>query len=320
MTNIRAINAFSGLPILRDPTLAHPFMHVQYQEPSGTISQEVITAPTVERFLNTILTNKISGSSLSQNLVTLPAGEYFVEGSGVSRRTNATTNAQTLLKDSSDNILLVSPNIGNAGSSPISVDLRPVVSGRISLTATTQVKLVTYSNDVTTAGTAVGSGANEVYTELKIWQIDAVQTNPMVYQPLNQPITGAYTTGNIFGGELVYISDSQFSVNPISCMSDDLTTELVIDSTTTQTISVPTINTIYNVFVVRYTGGTFGVEMDTDINGATLPGIVTHKRWLGFVRTNAGGDISAFHMIGDQLIFETNADQIVVPASMSTSW
>jgi len=62
---------------------------------------------------------------------------------------------------------------------------------------------------------------------------------------------------------------------------------------------------------VKYTGDTYGIEYDTDIEGANLPGTVVAQRWLGFVRTNSSGDICHFTMQGDMLMWSKSTDNVL---------
>lgn len=136
-----------------------------------------------------------------------------------------------------------------------------------------------------------------------VWQEDAVVQAPVTHQPTNQAVTGVYVTGGVFGGELVYNSTTTFDVNPVSCMSDDLSTAIAITSSTTGIAPGTTINEIYHVFAVRYNTATYGIETDTDVDGANLPGTVTAKRWLGFVLTDSSGDIYPFIQDKDSFRF-----------------
>jgi hypothetical protein len=99
---------------------------------------------------------------------------------------------------------------------------------------------------------------------------------------------------------------------------------LVATSTTLVDLGTPAINTIYNVFAVKNSDTSEEVLFDTDVNGAGLPGTVDHKRWLGFVRTNASGDICKFSMAGDRIVWhlgsETNLNSLITtPANCTTA-
>jgi hypothetical protein len=68
-------------------------------------------------------------------------------------------------------------------------------------------------------------------------------------------------------------------------------------------LGTPTLNTTYNVFIVRTDVGGYEIRTDTDVDGLNLTGI-THKRWLGFVRANSSGAIVPFIQNGDEMAFE----------------
>lgn len=277
-----------------------PLLHVQDQKPQGTSGGNMVSSTWTARDLNTVLTNDISGASLSSNVITLPAGEYYVEGAQL-----LNANSTHRLVHSAIYVDGLEVLRGPAGDVYRGVDITHTIAGRISLTSSSDVELYYYSNGAETNGLGVASDEGVgVFSDLRIWQLDAEKEYPRVYQPVNQPVTGAYVTGNIFGGELVYNDTTTVDVNPFSCMSDDLTTELAINATTNVDLGTPSINTTYHIFAVKYAGGTFGCEDDTDVNGATLPATVAYKRWLGFLRTDSSGNIEDFRMFGDEIEFK----------------
>ena len=70
---------------------------------------------------------------------------------------------------------------------------------------------------------------------------------------------------------------------------------------------------------MKYTGGTFGIEYDTDVDGANLTGI-TAQRWLGFVLTDSSGDICNFEMSGDSFFFKNATDGAIVSPNIPTTY
>jgi len=128
----------------------------------------------------------------------------------------------------------------------------------------------------------------------------------------DRPIAGAYVTGGIYGGELSYVDDSTFNVQSVSCMSDDLTMPLALVGPTLVDLGTPVLNTVYNVFIVRTDGATYEIRTDTDVDGVNLTGI-THKRWLGYVLSDASGNIIRFQMSGDMIVW--NDDSVNVGTS-----
>ena len=118
----------------------------------------------------------------------------------------------------------------------------------------------------------------------------------------NPPVEGAYVTGNIYGGELVYNDATSVNVKPFSCMDQTLTKALVKDTVTTVSLgsSLPA-NTIYHIFAVNTATGTT-CSFDTDIDGENLD---ENRRWLGFVYTDAAGEILDFYFYGNTILWKS---------------
>jgi hypothetical protein len=316
------------------PMVGKPMMHVQdqkaYNVDGGIFANDTWT----NRTLNTVIYNDIQGASLAGNDVLLPAGIYYVEGKSRFYVSAATAASSYLLGISINGS---APSVGSqglaeyAGNTAGYPELTPSVGCMITLSQSGTINLRYYSG--TGSSQSYGSGVSNstggvadtslpsIYSDLKIWKLDSDRIyNPKVYQPINQPVTGAYTVGNIYGGELNYVSATQFSVNAFSCYSDDNTTALFINSTTQVTITSPVLNTIYNVFAVKFNTGVFGILYDTDINGANLGGTVVAKRWLGPIFTNASAQIySGWIMKSDSITFIPN-QMIQITSTLTSSF
>jgi hypothetical protein len=269
--------------------LNKPFMHLQDQKPSGTSGGTSI-AGTQTRTLNTVLTNEISGASLAGNAVILPAGTYFIDavstvgwdmGGGVKLRLYNVTSSSYISEGIS------SWRFGEHG-----------LRTKISLSTTTTIEMRQYTSTAYANGLGVPSSQGiEVYTDLKIWQLDAVTQTPVIGNTSIYPIPGgAVVEGNMFGLEYARTGNNQVTIQPGICMDSRNTTLCTLASQ--QTLSLPAvINGIYNLFicndgVVRY---------DTDVNGSSL---AAYKiRWIGFVRNNASGVLVIFQMTKDLLMF-----------------
>jgi hypothetical protein len=136
-------------------------IHLQHQETSGTSSGSISSGYNT-RDLNTVILNTISGASLSSNLVTLPIGTYEIDGMG------GVGDDKTIgmIRDSLDITLL--SGINSQDRSRINI-----VRGRIVLSVTTSIKFVSwFSKGVADGfGKAIGSGRNEVYSDLFIKKI-----------------------------------------------------------------------------------------------------------------------------------------------------
>jgi hypothetical protein len=152
----------------------HPFLHVVDQKTSGTGGGTSLAASSQRRTLNTIRTNRITGASLASNIITLPAGTYYADGSapaaGIGRHRselyNETTPA-TLIGGTSEFTAV------NAGSGNVST--RAPFSGEFTLAGVTNVSMYHYT-ELAAASIGLGiaasiGGVSEVYSELKIWKL-----------------------------------------------------------------------------------------------------------------------------------------------------
>ena len=298
------------------PMVGKPMLHVQDQKTAGTAGGTSV-AGTQTRTLNTILVNDITGASLASNQFTLPAGEYWIEceapaytvGNHTIRLFNVTTSSVVY---------------GSSESAATIVTNRSFIRYRLSLSTSNTFYIQHYTAGAVTTnglGVPIGGSNTEVYTDVRVYKLDSDRVfNPKVFQPINQPVTGAYVTGGIWGGELNYVATNQFSVNAFSCMADDNATALFINSTTTVTITSPVLNTNYFVFAVKYNTSLYGIKYDTDVNGANLGASVVAKRRLGFVITNASAQIMPFIQAGDILDWTVGTNKPVLTASTTASY
>lgn len=275
-----------------------PLMHVRETDLTGDGGGPSIIGDN-HRILNDVITNEIQGASLSANTVILPAGVYYIKGHSPAWRTRYTL---TKILRASDDLEYLRSSMGFSGDAGTYATVTPVAEGVITLTESTAIKLILYGSAAYVNGLGVAEANATVMGEMYIWKLDAEKEYPRVHLPVNQAVTGAYVTGGIYGGELLYNSVSTVDIKAVSCMADDLTTPLAIDAVTNVSLGTPAINTIYHIFGVKETGGTFTCMHDTDINGAGLTGIVA-KRWLGFVLTDASGNIYNFVQKGDDSAF-----------------
>jgi len=272
-----------------------PMMHVQDQKANGTAGGAAIAGDN-DRDLNTTLVNEIAGATLINNEVTLAAGRYYIEADPSSYRSES---ARSFVKDSLGNILLQSPNVHNnlAGHGGATVPVR----GDITLLVETTIKVVTFNQtgDLNGLGRATNSTANtEVYTDLRIWQLDAIKTSPIIHDNKLYPLPGnTYVTGGMYGLEYSYTSANSITVDAGICY-DSLNTTLLTGSVSQVVAIGTTINQIYNLFLCD--DGL--VKTDTNVEGTTLlAGSVTALRWIGFVRTDSSGNICRFRMSVDTI-------------------
>lgn len=127
-----------------------PLLHVREEQPQGTISSTSATSGSwVQRTINVVKANDISGASLNSNNITLPAGTYEIDAD-VPIDMNGTTEtitSQSRLRDVTNNVavLLGMSMIQNEGASAGVVTnswaMNSRLKGRFILTATTVVSI-----------------------------------------------------------------------------------------------------------------------------------------------------------------------------------
>lgn len=158
-------------------TTGNPFgaqlLHVREEQSSGVASSTTVPSSSWATIaLNTVKTNEIASSSLSSNVVTLPAGTYhFCAISPPLREvTNTGFNAVTkvrLLNSGASTTIFVGPSITNSDrTAKGSVKLE----GRFTLSGSTQVAFQYYVVQGA-APTPASTGEVEVYAEMWIWKI-----------------------------------------------------------------------------------------------------------------------------------------------------
>ena len=111
-------------------------LHIQDQKPSGTNGGTLTASTWNKRTLNTILTNNITGSSLSNNAITLPAGTYYAEGFSVGTAVN---KHKVKLQNTSNNTVLL-----HGSSENDSVTSFSTVSGKFILASTSNLEMQHY--------------------------------------------------------------------------------------------------------------------------------------------------------------------------------
>ncbi|MBF57743.1 MAG: hypothetical protein CME80_08495 [Halomonas sp.] len=153
------------------PAFESALLHVVDEKVSGTSGG---TAPSSSTFfnrqLNTVRQNQIAGATLSANVITLPAGRYFISASAPAlsslphkiRIFNATA-ASVIFSGTSE-----------FAASSYQGQTRSFASGVASLAVPTDILVQHFFNrglDSGNLGQSTASGEPEVYTDLKIWRL-----------------------------------------------------------------------------------------------------------------------------------------------------
>lgn len=166
-------------------TTGNPFgaqlLHVREEQSIGTISQSATTNFTWNtQVLNTVKTNEISGASLASNVITLPAGTYFVHGKPspyyFSTVSGGVSKSRSRLRNTAAGSNLItgpsrSVGLGGAGFG-CTHDLISEVIGRFTLAGSTTIELQTYIYFTNACAASQGIGdSTESYAEVFIWKI-----------------------------------------------------------------------------------------------------------------------------------------------------
>jgi hypothetical protein len=146
-------------------------LHVRDEKSSGTGGGNSSASTDNERDLNTVVTNEITGASLSSNEITLPTGTYYISARIPAYRTGVFRGHLYNTADSSIEILGTSEKNGIFDDDSTA----GFITGRFTISAQKTFKIRHYTNDSTTAGTAFGQPVNdgraEVYTDVQIWKV-----------------------------------------------------------------------------------------------------------------------------------------------------
>jgi len=146
------------------------FLHIQDQKTTGTDGGTSAATTWNTRDLNTVVTNEISGASLSSNQITLPAGTYYIEASGPATRSQGTQLRLYNITDASTELLGQSAYSGSGDNT----NVHSLMCGRFTIADAKVFEVDQYT--ITTVGTlglgtASDSGSTEIYTDVKIWKV-----------------------------------------------------------------------------------------------------------------------------------------------------
>jgi len=144
--------------------------HVRDEKANNTAGGTATDGAFRTRTLNTVVTNEITGSSLSSNQITLPSGTYFIIASASAYSINRHKAKLRNITDSSDTIIGTTEWCYNTyeGSN------RSFVIGRFTIAAQKVFELqhsVGSTNSTTGFGLAANSGVIEVYSDVQIWKV-----------------------------------------------------------------------------------------------------------------------------------------------------
>ncbi len=146
-----------------------PFMHLQDQKPSGTAGGASTTSYST-RVLNTVLTNTISGASLSANQIILPAGTYYIDALAPAYAAGTNKAKLTNVTDGTD-LLQGTTALANSGNGGFSYSH---IFGYFTLSASKTI-IIQHRADVAQPTNGFGAGAaygdTNVYTNVNLWKV-----------------------------------------------------------------------------------------------------------------------------------------------------
>lgn len=162
---VAIVSASSGVLTTND------FLHIQDQRASTTSGGTFTAGSKTTRLLNTILTNTITGASLSSNQFTLPAGDYYIEASAPA----LSVDTHMCFIDNISDVVIELTGTSERALNANAHTTRSFVSGLISV-ASTKIYEVKHQCETTRATDGYGkatsfSTPHEVYTEIKVWKV-----------------------------------------------------------------------------------------------------------------------------------------------------
>ena len=147
-------------------------LHVRDEKSSGTEGGGFTSGSFQTRTLNTVMTNEISGASLSSNQIILPSGTYFINAFAPATFCNRHKAKLRNITDSSDTLIGTSEFSGSGNSDVVSNF--SFVIGRFTIASSKTFELQ-HRCEVTrgTNGFGVSSifSVVEVYTNVQIWKV-----------------------------------------------------------------------------------------------------------------------------------------------------
>ena len=145
------------------------YFHAQDQKSSNTDGGTLSGGSFITRVFNTVVTNSISGASLSSNQITLPSGTYYVWGKAP---TIGTARTKTILYNATDSSTILLGTSDDANGN-YGVEVQGTVVGKFVLGAEKAIEL--RQQGVTKSGNGLGEGTGysvvEVFAEIQIWKV-----------------------------------------------------------------------------------------------------------------------------------------------------
>ena len=150
-------------------TFGSALFHVRDEKSAGTNGGSGSTSFT-KVTLNTVMTNEISGASISSDVITLPSGTYYIHALTPARSVNEFKSKLRNTTDSTDTI------IGTSGycATATATTAFSFVIGRFTIASQKNFELQIIADSAAIGSTGLGVDRNfatEVYTDVQIWKV-----------------------------------------------------------------------------------------------------------------------------------------------------
>jgi len=145
-------------------------LHIQDEKSSGT-EGGTFSSGYQTRVLNTVVTNEITGASLSSNQITLPSGTYIVDAIAPAKVVNEHNVAWYNVTDSSYTLIGMSAFSVSGGGY---AQTTSTVFGKFTISAEKIFELRHYAQTARSTdgfGNATADSQAERYAEVKIWKV-----------------------------------------------------------------------------------------------------------------------------------------------------
>ena len=147
-------------------------LHVRDEKASGSDGGTNTASTFDTRTLNTVLTNEISGASLSSNQITLPSGTYFIHASAPAFMISQSRLRLRNITDSSTTLL----GENNTADSSVASSCISFVIGRFTIASSKTFELQHIGRVQRGSGQGFGLGVasfgiTEVFAQVLIWKV-----------------------------------------------------------------------------------------------------------------------------------------------------
>lgn len=146
-------------------------LHIQHTAASGGFGGAASAATWNTRALNTVVTNDITGASLSSNRITLPAGTYEIQAWSQAFLVDAHCLRLRNIDDSTTDLEGQVANASSSGNSPTNA----YIFGKLTIAAEKDFELQHYTSTARATnglGTRMNvSGTTEIFSDIVIWKV-----------------------------------------------------------------------------------------------------------------------------------------------------